>query len=82
MKLQEKLDAMKKESVTKRPPEIVATLLQEIEDLVQSGIADKAINIGETLPDFTLPDEKGNFVSSKNLLAKGPLAISFYRGVW
>ena len=27
-------------------------------------------------------DEKGNFVSSKNLLAKGPLAISFYRGVW
>mgnify|MGYP001823267409 CR=1 FL=1 len=82
MKLQEKLDAMKKESVTKRPPEIVATLLQEIEDLVQSGIADKAINIGETLPEFTLPDEKGNFVSSKNLLAKGPLAISFYRGVW
>ncbi|MGD2009844.1 MAG: hypothetical protein PVI69_02470 [Desulfobacterales bacterium] len=82
MKLQEKLDAMKKESVTKRPPEIVATLLQEIEDLVQSGIADKAINIGETLPEFTLPDEKSNFVSSKNLLAKGPLAISFYRGVW
>ena len=82
MKLQEKLDAMKKESVTKRPPEIVATLLQEIEDLVQSGIVDKAINFGETLPEFTLPDEKGNFVSSKNLLAKGPLAISFYRGVW
>lgn len=82
MKLQKKLDAMKKESVAKRPPEIVATLLQEIEDLVQSGIADKAINIGETMPEFTLADEKGNFVSSKNLLEKGPLAISFYRGVW
>ena len=82
MKLQEKLNAMKKESIAKRPPEIVATLLQEIEDLVRSGIADKAINIGETLPQFTLPDEKGNFVSSKDLHAKGPLAISFYRGVW
>ena len=35
MKLQEKLDEMKKESAGKRPPEIVAILLQEIEDLVQ-----------------------------------------------
>jgi hypothetical protein len=82
LKLQEKLDAMKKENMAKRPPEMVATLLQEVENLVQSGIADKAIKIGETLPEFTLPDEKGNFVSSKHLLAKGPLAISFYRGIW
>lgn len=82
MKLQEKLNAIKKESIAKRPPEIVAILLQATEELVQSGIADKAIKVGETLPEFTLPDEKGNLVSSKDLLAKGPLAISFYRGVW
>ena len=82
MKLREKLDAMKKESSAKLPPEILATMLQATEDLIQSGIADKAIKIGETLPEFTLPDEQGNLVSSKNLLVKGPLAISFYRGVW
>jgi len=82
MKLQEKLDAMKKESVSKRPPEVIASLLGEVEKLVQSGIADKAIKVGETLPEFILPDENGNPVSSRELLAKGPLAISFYRGVW
>ena len=82
MKLQEKLNAMKKESIAGRPPEVVAVLLGEVEKLVQSGIADKAINVGERLPEFTLPDENGNLVSSKDLLAKGPLAISFYRGVW
>lgn len=82
MKLQETLDAMKKEKIASMPPEVVATLLKGTEDLIKSGIADKAIKVGETLPEFTLPDEKGNLVSSKDLLAKGPLAISFYRGVW
>lgn len=82
MKLQETLDAMKKESIASKPPEIMAVYLKETEDLVQSGIADKAIKVGETLPEFTLPDEKGTLVNSRELLAKGPLAISFYRGVW
>jgi hypothetical protein len=82
MKLQETLDAMKKESMAGRPPEIVATLLQEVENLIQSGIADRAIKPGESLPDFMLPDEKGNLVSSRRLLEKGPLAVSFYRGIW
>ena len=82
MKLQEKLNAMKKESVATIPPELVAILLQATEELVQSGLANKAIKVGETLPEFVLPDEKGNLVSSKDLLAKGPLALSFYRGVW
>jgi hypothetical protein len=82
MKLQEKLDAMKKESAANRPPEMVATLVQEIQGLVKSGIADKAIKVGQTLPAFMLPDDKGNLVSSKALLANGPLAITFYRGIW
>lgn len=82
MTLQEKLTALKNESMSKRPPEIVATLLQETKNLIESGLADKAIGVGETMPEFTLPDEKGNDISSKTLLASGPLAISFYRGVW
>lgn len=82
MKLQEKLDAMKKESIATKPPEKIAILLKATEELIQSGIADKAIKVGEKLPEFSLPDDKGNLVSSKDLLAKGPLALSFYRGVW
>ena len=82
MKLQEKLTAMKKESIASRPPEIVEVLVGEVEKLVDSGIASNAIGIGKVLPEFTLPDEKGNMVSSKDLLARGPMALSFYRGVW
>lgn len=82
MKLQEKLNAMKKESIAARPPEVVEVLIGEVEKLVQSGIADRAIKNGETLPQFTLPDERGDLISSEDLLANGPLAISFYRGIW
>lgn len=82
MGLQEKLNAMKKKSIAKMPPEVVATLQKEIEKQVNSGMAERAIKPGETLPEFSLPDEKGNLVSSKDLISQGPLAVSFYRGIW
>lgn len=82
MKLQEKLDAMKQESIATKPPELIGPLLEETAKLVQSGIAEKVITVGSPLPEFILPDEKGNLVNSQDILAKGPLALSFYRGVW
>ncbi len=82
MKLKEKLYAMKQESIATRPPELIGALLEQTEGLVKSGIADKAIKVGDLLPEFMLPDVTGNRVSSKVLLARGPLAISFYRGIW
>lgn len=82
MGLQDKLSAMKKDSIASRPPEVVAVLQEEVDKLVESGIANKVIKPGEALPEFSLPDDKGNLVSSKDLLSQGPFAISFYRGIW
>jgi hypothetical protein len=82
MSLQEKLNEMKKETIATKPPEIIGPLLEETGKLINTGIADKAIQVGEALPEFSLPDVQGNLVSSKVLLEKGPLAVSFYRGVW
>ena len=82
MSLQEKLNQMKKDSIVGRPPEVVAALKGEVEKLVNSGIADSAIKPGETLPEFSLPDERGDLVNSSELLSQGPLAITFYRGIW
>ncbi len=82
MGLQEKLNTIKKDSIASRPPEVVAVLQEEVEKLVKSGVAGKAIKPEEILPDFSLPNEKGNLVSSKDLLSQGPLVVSFYRGIW
>ena len=37
---------------------------------------------GDVLPDFMLPDSNGRFVQLKDVLARGPAVISFYRGPW
>lgn len=52
MSLQEKLSAMKQESIATIPPEQVAILLGEPEKLVQSGLADKAIKVYEQLVEY------------------------------
>jgi peroxiredoxin len=41
-----------------------------------------AIQVGATLPEFTLTDALGKAVSIKTLLVNGPILINFYRGEW
>ncbi|MCC6446517.1 MAG: redoxin domain-containing protein [Armatimonadetes bacterium] len=38
--------------------------------------------VGKTAPDFTLPNDDGKQVNLKKLLAKGPVLIYFYKGMW
>ncbi|MEQ7918464.1 redoxin domain-containing protein [Xanthomonas sp. WHRI 1810A] len=50
--------------------------------LIAGGQAEHALKAGDLAPVFSLPDTPGNLESSVELLARGPLVISFYRGVW
>lgn len=87
MSLQEKLDAFKADFEAGKPPYNVSASVIEVmhratAELIASGAAEKALKAGDKAPSFTLNDPDGNPVSSNELLAKGPLIISFYRGVW
>jgi peroxiredoxin len=53
-----------------------------IRDLTDSGIAQNTLPVGAKAPEFTLPDQNGNQISSADLLAKGPIVVSFFRGRW
>ncbi len=55
---------------------------QGTESLRQSGIVDCSLKVGDTIPAFTLPNATGRSVNSAELLAAGPLVVSFYRGGW
>jgi len=48
----------------------------------KSGLAEKALGVGESVPQFTLPDAAGQAVTISDVLAHGPAIISFYRGGW
>jgi len=87
MTLQSKLDAFKADFEAGKPPyavphSVIETMHRATAELIASGVAQHALKAGDTLPAFTLSDPEGNTVSSTGLLSKGPLVISFYRGVW
>jgi len=63
-------------------PERIAAAENAISEVADSGILDKAINLGDKAPNFTLPDALGNSVSLYDELAKGPVILTWYRGSW
>ena len=81
--LQGKLDALKFEFDNNlAPPAAVEALHRSVNELIASGAQDRALKTRDLAPEFTLPDVDGNRVSSRVLLAKGPLVVTFYRGAW
>lgn len=82
MNLQDTLDSMREKFEAGLPSAVKAAMHKATDDLAQSGIMEKVLQPGAKMPPFTLPDEEGNDVDSRDLVAKGPLVVSFYRGVW
>lgn len=83
MKLQDKLDAFKANFEGKvAPPHVVEIFHRTTAELVATGQAERALKAGDRAPEFLLPDADGNLTSSLELLKKGPLVVTFYRGVW
>jgi hypothetical protein len=82
MKLQEKLDAYKKDFVAQVPEAALAVMHRAAEDLQHSGILEQTVQVGDIAPDFRLKDIHGDEVALVDLLAKGPVVLGFYRGRW
>lgn len=64
------------------PQDTQAVMQQATADLAASKILDQTLKVGDVIPDFTLPNATGKLVNICDLLAHGPVAISFYRGGW
>jgi peroxiredoxin len=83
MSLQDKLDAFKADFEGKKaPPEVVAVMHKATADLIASGQAARTLKVGARAPIFALPNAHGELVRSADLLARGPLVLTFYRGIW
>ena len=62
--------------------DIKDTMGAATEALEASDIASQALTVGDTAPDFELPDATGQTVRLSDLLKQGPVVINFYRGEW
>jgi len=89
--LKQQIAAFQKEMLPKIPPAIREVLVRTTEDQVKSGIADKALKVGDKAPDFTLPnglafspdesvlyvnDSRRGHIRAFDVLPTGGLALS------
>jgi peroxiredoxin len=65
-----------------RSPEIRAPYEALVRDLERGGVARSARQSGEAMPDFALPGVEGKLIAANELIERGPLVVSFFRGSW
>ena len=82
MSLTEQLSAYKAEWHQKVPAEFQARIEAHIEQLRNDAIADSARKVGDRAPAIVLNDASGQPIDVGELLQRGPVIVSFYRGGW
>ena len=63
------------------PTEIGGRIESGVGEVAASGVA-PGLAVGDVAPDFTLDDAVGKPVALSDLLAQGPVVVTFYRGEW
>jgi len=82
MSLEQKLAEIRAYAKSRIPPPALAVMEKATVTLRESGILSGVIQPGQMLPDFALTGARGNTVRSADLLAKGPLILTIFRGQW
>lgn len=82
MSLQDQISDFKAGFIQNAPKDIQELMATATQTLADSGIAEKAPKVSEVLPAFALPNQNGKTVNLTDLLVKGPVVVTFYRGGW
>ncbi len=82
MSLKNKIGEFKSKFLAQVPEQIMKSMRKAEEALKESQLAERALTAGNHAVDFTLPNAKGEQVSSEALRQQGPIVVSFYRGGW
>jgi len=85
--LQSRLDEFKKSFEAGAPPynatrEAVETMHRATAELKASGLEKAALKVGDRAPGFSLLNQDQVKVDSAELLRRGPLIVTFFRGHW
>lgn len=63
--------------------ETVNTINSVIQKLKDSNLKDRALKVGEKIPEFTLSNQDGKIINIKDIIEKNSYTvISFFRGSW
>jgi peroxiredoxin len=81
--LQSQLDSITAQTRALVQPERLAVTDASVQQLLASGVEQRILPVGADAPAFALNDAlTGKLVRSSDLLAVGPLIVTFFRGRW
>ena len=87
LSLQERLDEFKKSFESGAPPynaphEVIEIMHRATAELKATGIEERALKVGDRAQRISLFNQDHVQIDSTDLLDKGPLVVSFFRGHW
>jgi hypothetical protein len=82
MTLQAKLDQIKQGAMQRIPADTLAVMEGATKALRASGILDGVIRVGSRLPPFALANQNGAVIRSEDLLQRGAIVLTVFRGHW
>jgi hypothetical protein len=80
--LQQRLDAIREGFEKQAPPEVLEIMHRASSDLADVLTREPGLGVGDEAPPFRLPDQDGNVVDFADLLARGPVVVTLFRGHW
>jgi hypothetical protein len=82
IRLEEKLRRTREKATERMPEHALEVLGRHSRELEEANRAADAVGTGDRAPDFRRPSTSGEEVQLSDLLARGPVILSFYRGRW
>jgi peroxiredoxin len=82
MSLQTELNAFQAAWKQRTGGDVATTIAADNEALLRSGLVERALRAGAKFPDLTLANARGGQTRIYDVLARGPLVVTFYRGGW
>jgi peroxiredoxin len=78
----EELDRLRNMRDDVIPANITSLMDRATKELIQAKLTDQVVGVGSEAPGFSLPNATGQQVTLRQMLTRGAVVISFYRGVW
>lgn len=76
------LAAFRDAMIERAGPEKAAAIAAAYQAVLDAGLPEQAVRVGDVAPDFALPDLSGKEHRLSAELARGPVVLLFYRGLW
>jgi peroxiredoxin len=80
--IKDEIEALEEDPVRKIPAAQLKAAAEGIDLVRLSGVAEKALKVGDKAPDFELPNATGKPIKLSTRLKDGPVVVTWYRGVW